>query len=214
MAVTPGAPVTPDNLADMDFIHIDINPTEGTAAEAIAFNHGVSIYVDNVDVDGNVGSRFWLDVADNADVVIGPRSGSNTIETLRLRTDRTTASAANMHIDSANYTISRSTSSRKYKTGIEDYSTDNEQILKVRPVSFYDKREYDKAEKGEKGSGSDCKRHVGLIAEELHDLGLGAYVEYLDGEPDAINYDRLVIPLIGVVKKLEQRIKALERRNN
>ena len=67
-------------------------------------------------------------------------------------------------------------------------------------------------------NGDDAAIHVGMIAEELDDNGLGQFVEYNDDyEPVGINY-----PMLGVwaiheahlahdrIDRLEERLKALE----
>lgn len=69
-------------------------------------------------------------------------------------------------------------------------------------------------------NGDDAAVHVGMIAEELDDNGLGQFVEYNDDyEPVGINY-----PMLGVgaiheahlahdrIDRLEERLKALEER--
>lgn len=67
-------------------------------------------------------------------------------------------------------------------------------------------------------NGGDAAIHIGMIAEELDDNGLGQFVEYNDDyEPVGINY-----PMLGVwaiheahlahdrIDRLEERLKALE----
>lgn len=69
-------------------------------------------------------------------------------------------------------------------------------------------------------NGDDAAIHIGMIAEELDDNGLGQFVEYNDDyEPVGINY-----PMLGVwaiheahlahdrIDRLEERLKALEER--
>lgn len=61
--------------------------------------------------------------------------------------------------------------------------------------------------KAEIGGGHD----VGLIADDLHELGLGAFVFYEDdGQVAGIHYERLSIALLAIVQLHETRIKALE----
>lgn len=57
------------------------------------------------------------------------------------------------------------------------------------------------------GGGHD----VGLIADELHDLGLGAFVFYEDdGRVAGIHYERLTVPLLAIVQQLNTRLAAIE----
>lgn len=116
----------------------------------------------------------------------------------------TTGSAANCFIDPSNGRIWRSTSSLRYKQDVEDVEVDAAVVLKMQGRTWRDKLEVEKDPETE-------TRHVGFIAEELHDLGLGQFVVYDEaGDPEAISYDRLSVALLAVVKDQERRIAALE----
>lgn len=59
--------------------------------------------------------------------------------------------------------------------------------------------------------GDDAQPTIGLIAEDLHDAGLGAFVIYDDkGRPNGIHYERAWIALIPVIHDIENRLKKLE----
>lgn len=218
---SPGAPVTPTRLRDLTFNELTFDPdTPGSANSAIDFGAGYVLYRDAVDVFGAAGDRLWLDTPDNGDVIIGPRSGAAAIGNLRLRTDATTGSAANMFINSSTYQVSRSTSSRKYKENIRDAELDLRALLKMRPVEFHDKKELrawearrDEALK-ERNSFDEPEpdKYIGFIAEELDELGLRQFVQYDErtGEADSIQYDRLTVGLLALVKDLTARVEALE----
>ncbi len=62
--------------------------------------------------------------------------------------------------------------------------------------------------------GGDPNRwEIGYLAEEVHDLGLHRLVEYdLQGRPDGVNYEKMVLYLNEVIKQQQARIAALERR--
>lgn len=181
-----------------------ITPTAGTSSLAVVFNEGYNIYVDNTGA-GASSDRFWLDTPDNGEVIVGPRSGASFIESLRLRTDATTASAANCFIDSSSQKISRSTSSRRYKDDIQDARIDLDAVRNLRAVKFRDRSEKLRV-------GNDSKWHVGFIAEEVDELGLSEFVQYRDddGTPDSVQYDRIVVGLLGIVRELEDRVSELE----
>lgn len=184
----------------------ELRPTAGASSKHLDFNQGYSLFVDNVGVGGSANSRLWIDTPDGGDVVIGPRASANLIGQLRLRTDATVASAANLFIDSSSYQVKRSTSSIKYKVNVEDIDWDQQLLFQLRPVRFQDKSEY-------ANQGSSAKHYVGLIAEEVHELGLSEFVHYdAEGRPDGVQYDRLTIALLSVVKNLVARVDALERR--
>lgn len=186
---------------------LTVTPTQSASSQAIALNHGMGIYADNVNVGGGAGSRLWIDVDDGADVIIGPRGGSERINDLRLRTS-TIAGAANMSINTSTFRVTIATSSRKYKEQIEDYVYDDAKmqiIKKVRPITYYDKSEV--REKGLENS----KQYAGFLAEDLHDLGLTEMVTYKDGEPDGVTYDRMSVLLFGWIAELQEEINQLKK---
>jgi hypothetical protein len=159
--------------------------------------------------------------------------GASTV-TERMRIDNagaiffpsvgTTASAANAFLNSgsspANQLL-RSTSSLRYKTGIENIEEERSAaILGFRPVWY---RSTAKADR------SDWSWY-GLIAEEVAEIEprlvhwtyLDDAYEEVDGEkqlklnaemvPDGVQYDRLTVLLLDVVKRQQQAIETLEAR--
>lgn len=79
-------------------------------------------------------------------------------------------------------------------------------MLSLRPRTWRDRIEV-------QANPDTTNRHVGLIAEELDDLGLVEFVEYdEEGRPDSVAYDRLSVALIEVVKEQEARLRAMEER--
>jgi len=115
----------------------------------------------------------------------------------------TTTSGANAFLNSSTGLIARSTSSRRYKTNIESVEFTDSQLMSLRPVKFQGIAD---AERG------DTAYRVGLIAEEVADVvGLEDIVEYNeDGNPENINYNSLAPILISVVKRILNRLDALE----
>lgn len=195
-----------DGTANFDGV-VSLTPTASSDAQALAFNQSHSIYVDNVNIAGAAGSRFWLDMPDNADVVIGPRAGADLINEFRLRCDATTASAANMFISSSNYTVARSTSSLRYKVDVVDLDIDLTAVRQLRPVRFRDRGEVER-------DPDTTQTYIGLIAEEVHALGLAEFVAYMEDEetgertPDGVQYDRLTVAALMLVGELEDTAAA------
>lgn len=107
------------------------------------------------------------------------------------------------------YTIS---SSRRYKADIQDVEY-GLKALQLRPRTWVDKTAYE-----ENGNSTEGLTRVpGFIAEELDEIGLGELVEYKNGIPESISYDRMVgalIPVIqhqqSVIESLTSRLEALE----
>lgn len=185
---------------------VTLSPPTGAGSQAIAFNGAYGVFVDNIAADGGSGSRFWLDTPDNGDVVIGPRAGADFINQLRLRTDSTTASAANVYMNPTGNIISRSTSSLRYKVDVVDLVLDLAAIRALRPVRFRDRGEVER-------DPETTQTYVGLIAEEVHALGLTNFVSYMEDEngdliPDGVQYDRLTVALHMLVADLDDTVAA------
>jgi len=133
--------------------------------------------------------------------------------------------------------LMRSSSSERYKINIQpirdrSYCT---KILELEPVTFYDRmsteiyadritmytdsrtRTLDKAGLEKQLRDDDIaqiKRHGGLIAEKVDEVGLHEFVEYNEetGECEGIAYPTLWTLLIPIVKEHEDKVKSLEER--
>jgi hypothetical protein len=113
----------------------------------------------------------------------------------------TTASAANCMIYSDGG-LYRSTSSRKYKRDITDYTRGLADVLKLRPV-FY---------KGKSENDGDTQ-FAGLIAEEVADAGLDEFVvKAADGTADALAYSNMVALTVKAIQELKADNDALRAR--
>ena len=114
----------------------------------------------------------------------------------------TSASAANMYIDSQGY-IYRSTSSLKYKTDVQDAVHGLDDLMKLRSVTYKQKTE---------NATTDIPLTVfgGLIAEEVHEAGLTEFVQYAeDGTPDALAYSNMVSLCIKAIQEQQAIIEQL-----
>lgn len=118
----------------------------------------------------------------------------------------TTASAANAFLDSSatpSNQLLRSTSSIRYKTGVTDITlAEAQNVFSLRPIKYQSLAE------------ADDKDRVwyGLIAEEVSEVDQ-RLVHYMDGAPDGVQYERIIVPLLKIVKDLSQRVAALEAQN-
>jgi hypothetical protein len=155
------------------------------------------------------GDQFNIDAGANG-VVFAASVGQDRGQVYFQRTTTalgtlasTTTSSANAFLSSSTGLISRSTSSRRYKTNIESIDFTDDQLKSLRPVKFQGVAD---SERG------DTAYRVGLIAEEVAEVvGLEDIVEYNeDGTPENINYNSLAPILISVVKRILNRLDALE----
>lgn len=93
------------------------------------------------------------------------------------------------------------TSSRKYKTDIEDSPYGLTEVMKLRSVTYKSTV-----------STSDNSTHVGFIAEEVEDAGLKEFVLYRNGEPDSLVYDQMVSLLAKAIQEQQAMIEDLKAR--
>ncbi|WIM97710.1 tail fiber domain-containing protein [Actinoplanes oblitus] len=210
MALNAGQPLTPEDLDDLEAETLTLSPAASGGALHITLNEGYQLYADNQSTIGADNSRVWLAGPNGGEAVIGPRAGASYFDSIRLRTDATTSSDANAYLDSSSQQLKRSTSSRRYKTDINDAVIELDLFRQLRVVSFQDRAEVEAL------GVAAAPHHLGLIAEEVHDLGLTQLVQYRDTEdgpvPDGVQYARLTLGLIQQLADAERRITALEAR--
>lgn len=125
--------------------------------------------------------------------------------TIRFPSLGTTASAANAFLDSGSSNeLLRSTSSRRYKTDIEPLNAAYaERILELEPVWYRSTSKHDKAEWS----------WYGLIAEDVAAIEPRLVHWMKEGDaliPDGVQYDRLAVLLLAVVKQMKAEILALK----
>lgn len=225
MVGTPGETVDPEDFTDPVFNTVELDPVDSTATVCVKYPNSWTQYVDNVNIAGAAGSRWWLDCPDQGDMVLGPRAGAALMGHVRIRTGATTASTANMFINSTSYEIFRSTSSRKYKQDIAPHTFDAEALLGLEAKSFHDRAEMKAlAEWNARRAGGVpateddpepvVRRYIGMIAEEVHDAGLHELVQYDDatGLPDGLQYDRFGVAALQLIKTQAAAIEALTAR--
>jgi hypothetical protein len=113
----------------------------------------------------------------------------------------TSGVAANMVVGSDG-TLYRSTSSLKYKTNVRNYDKGLEDVMKIRPVYYNSKNEREKG-----------IQFAGLIAEEVHELGLTEFVQYTeDGTPDALAYQNMIALAFKAIQELKAEIDELKNK--
>jgi hypothetical protein len=178
-----------------------------------SFNVGIGISAGGLVTTGQKNISFYAGDPQNVNYLSAGSVGLISIgtgdgERLRIQTDafraqlvydQTTGSAANVFVASDGK-MSRSTSSQRYKKNIQDAVHGLEKVLQLRPVTF-----------NHINPDEDGIVYGGLIAEEVHDLGLTEFVEYTwDGRPDSLRYGHMVSLLVKAVQELNARVAALE----
>lgn len=102
--------------------------------------------------------------------------------------------------------IGASASSRRFKKEIQAFSPDLQAVFALQLVTF----RYRASVFG----SNDAPVEVGMIAEDLLDLGLDWLVfTDADGQPAGIHYERLALALLPAIQNLNQRLEKLEGTN-
>jgi hypothetical protein len=128
----------------------------------------------------------------------------------------TTASGANMHVESDG-DVKRSTSSKKYKTAIEDIeNTYSDALLDCRPVWYRSTCTGDNSSHGfwgfiaEEVAEIDPRLVLWKTNEVTYDEEGSAVSTPCDPEPEGVVYDRFVPHLLNLIKRQQAAIETLE----
>ncbi|WP_238319611.1 gp58-like family protein [Lactobacillus equicursoris] len=124
---------------------------------------------------------------------------------------KTTSAGANVFV-APDGALIRSSSARKYKTDIQDADNDyGNKLIELTPQKWIDKAEkkhYEEDPENNKKPGY----YYGLIADDLDAAGLDMLVNYgAEGEVEGINYDRLAVALLPVIKSLKDQVASLKK---
>lgn len=163
-------------------------------------------------IEGN--SQLTICYDDGSNYVIGTASNPSTqagfTQRFKLSSNgncfipgvysNTTSNSANVACHYSSGDITRSTSSRRYKNTIKDLDVGLSELNKLRTVSF-------------KGNNDGDIIFNGLIAEEVHNVGLTQFVEYDDeNKPDGLRYPHMVSLCIKAIQELSTKVNDLEAR--
>ena len=127
---------------------------------------------------------------------------------------KTTSAGANVYV-AADGALIRSTSAAKYKTDIQpanEFADYGDKLINLTPKVWLDKAEV-KRYKNDPAKNKKPGYYYGLIADELDRAGLNKLVTYgEEGQVEGIQYDRLAVALLPVIKKLKEEIQELKER--
>ena len=141
--------------------------------------------------NGTTTSKLGFTLRNNGQISTGTQVSSPT--------NQYTASAANMYIDSLGY-LYKSGSSLKYKTNVVDYDKGLAEVMAISP-KYYN------------GINDGQTLFAGLIAEQIHELGMSEFVQYAqDGTPDGLAYTHMIALLVNAIKELKAKIDFLENK--
>jgi len=127
-------------------------------------------------------------------------------------------------LESATGRVGMATSSERYKTAIQDATTDPQAILGI-SVRYYQYTA--ETAKAEADPSYHVSTNIGMIAEDLHAAGLWEFVVYQRDEndnividengqpvPDGIHYEMFAVGVLIAAQSLNTRLTALEDRMN
>lgn len=163
---------------------------KGTADIEFVNNSGTAAF--KISQAGNITAAQNITLGTNCAVEVSSGAlRSNSIYNF------TTGAAANVAIDVNGY-LQRSTSSLKYKKDVQDSIHGLDSLLQLRTVTYKSKNPND-----------NDKVFGGLIAEEVHAIGLEEFVQYAaDGSPDALAYGNMVALCIKAIQELSAKVDA------
>jgi Chaperone of endosialidase len=165
----------------------------------------------NIAIGYGAGSGFTLGESNNID--IGSTGSSADFGVVRIGTSgihtaafiagvsgTTSPSGVPVFVNSAGQ-LGTVTSSQRYKEQITDMDVESDVLMKLRPVSFYYKPEYD----------STHTRQFGLVAEEVAKIAPNLVVFGEDGQPQTVRYHFVNAMLLNEVQRQKQLIEQQEK---
>jgi hypothetical protein len=228
----PGTKLTP--ITDPDFDTVTIGPTPSSSCLHMSFNGDYAIYSDNAGAGGN-NTRLWVSAPNDGEVLIGPRGGSDFLGQVRIKHDKVSGVAGVVLRQDSTGILYLTSSSRRYKRQITDHSIDLDALRKLRVVRFKDRTQIEDRAKqiaaearGPNSAASEAdveqatdegEWYVGVIAEEVDDLGLSELVTYEDDpdrpgqrRPGGFRYELVALGALQIIAEQEERMRTLEER--
>lgn len=166
-------------------------------------NPGNSIYAEAENIAFN--AKDWVKLYSSGCIALDAK-GIQSFPTYR----QTTSAGANVYV-APNGWLCRSSSARKYKTDIQDANNDyGNKLIEFTPQKWIDKAEKKRYEE-DPANNKKPGYYYGLIADDLDAAGLDMLVNYgAEGEVEGINYDRLAVALLPVIKSLKDQVASLK----
>ena len=187
------------------------------------------VYLHAYEGDGSSGTAYLQarDTSGNSSIALQLRtqSGGVTKDTLRINSNGkvgigTTNPQATLHVqgnliatgltfgdyrnaqyDSRDGRFYYDDSTRRHKRNIQDLDDDFSKILKVTPKTYT-------------RPAAPERWELGYIAEDFDELGLAKLVDYdEEGRPDAINYEKMILYVVEILKKHEEELAGVRSEN-
>ena len=161
-----------------------------------------------------IGISPYIKVGDTGHAGTGMNGSNISMQAnyIYLKSPHTSSHAANAYL-AGDGALVMSTSAAKYKTEIvRTFETEmGDKLLEVPVAHWKDKEEV--LAKTRNPDAKDPETYFGMIADDLDDAGLNELVEYNDkGEVNGIQYDRVALALIPLIRNYRDRITVLENK--
>jgi hypothetical protein len=232
MVGTPGEEIAPSDFVNPIFETVELDPPESSAGVAIRFNHNYAVYVDNTG-SGGATTRMWIDGPDLGEFVAGPRAGGSNFSQVRLRHSKVSGVAGVVLRQDSGGVLYLTSSSRRYKRQITDHSIDLDALRRLRVVKFKDRTQIEdnaiRIATEARGEGAEVDEadveqataegewYVGVIAEEVEELGLTELLTYEDDpdrpgarRPGGFRYELVALGALQLLAEQEARMRTLE----
>jgi len=122
--------------------------------------------------------------------------GTHTSASIAGISGATSSSGVSVLIDGTGK-LGTTTSSRRFKEDIRDLGEESRNLLRLRPVSFVYRPEYDDGSR---------RRQYGLIAEEVAEVYPELVVNGDDGQPQAVRYQLLAPLLLAELERQDRQL--------
>ena len=157
-----------------------------------------------------LGTKGWL--SGLSPDIIGTAIFISPGKDLYLGVTQTTGASPNLYIAPLSGQALLTTSASRYKQDIvRSHSTEyGEKLLDIPIATWHDKSEIKRCAE----TSESPQTYYGMIAEDLDEAGLSMLVTKSKGKVTGINYDRIGVALVPVIKELKDKINELEKKVN
>ncbi|MFI5056956.1 MAG: tail fiber domain-containing protein [Candidatus Acidiferrales bacterium] len=189
------------------YLTLNANTTGGSNS---AFGEGALFQVtggsNNIAIGAGAGNNFLTSESNNIDIGNqGVTTESNTVRigSVGTHTAAFIAGISGVNVSGAPVLVSSTgqlgvaVSSQRFKHEIADMAGESNLLMKLRPVSFYYKPEYDDTQ----------TRQYGLVAEEVAQVAPQLVVFDRDGAPQTVRYHFVNAMLLNEVQKQRQLVE-------
>ena len=174
-----------------------LHDVTGSGNIALGSGAGLNLTTSSNNIDIGSGG-----VAGESNTIRIGTQGTQTAAFMSGVNGATSASGVAVLVNSSGQ-LGTATSSRRFKDDIADMAGESDLLMKLRPVAFYYKPEYDETH----------TRQYGLVAEEVAQVAPQLVVFDKDGAPETVRYHFVNAMLLNEVQKQRQQVDEQRKEN-